>query len=71
MSYKNEGDEATKWFLHHHFRRFYGDASKGLQYMRHHGGAGTSSPVIYGRGFEERISLSILETILKSSSFWS
>ena len=20
MSYKNEGDEATKWFLRHHFR---------------------------------------------------
>ena len=27
--------------------RFYGDASKGLQYMRPHGGAGTSPPVIY------------------------
>ena len=27
--------------------RFYGDTSKGLQYMRHLGGAGTSPPVIY------------------------
>ena len=86
MSYKNEGDGATKWFLRHHLRnhgltvlryfvkwgfmetlvkayiicpycltlfcktRFYGDASKGLHYMRHHGGAGTSTPVIYGWG---------------------
>ena len=30
--------------------RQHGDASKGLQYIGHHGGAGTSTPVIYGWG---------------------
>ena len=39
--------------------------------MRDHGGAETLSPVIYGRGFDERIFSSILGTVLKLSSFWS